>query len=315
MTRKWLWTALTAALVLPALSAQESPRERRTPRPDARVFSFNLSGNRARIGVIVKTSANRETDRYGAKIDAVTPGGPADKAGLKSGDIITTFNATSLAAIATEDADDSGPGRKLIELVGELDPGDTVQVSYRRGTEVKSATLVTDSSEVSWSGPFPPGLRDRMRLPEAPGAFTMIEPDGFAFCFGDAWCDLDLVTLNADLGEYFGAREGVLVVKAPADSALPLKGGDVILSIGGRKPTSPAHAMRILRSYETGETVAIEIQRRQRRTTLSWAVPDMSERSWPRMRPKRHRNPERGQPSGRFTPVRAPTLGFRVVAV
>src|SRR2546430_6871703 len=48
-------------------------------------------------------------------------------------------------------------------------------------------------------------------------------------------------------------------------SSLPLKGGDVITSIGGRKPANPSHAMRILRSYETGETVSIEILRKQKR--------------------------------------------------
>jgi hypothetical protein len=69
----------------------------------------------------------------------------------------------------------------------------------------------------------------------------------------------------------------------------------VILSIGGRKPTSPAHAMRILRSYDTGEAVSIEIMRHERRQTLSWTVPESSERNWRRTPPGRSR--ERGQPS------------------
>ena len=96
--------------------------------------------------------------------------------------------------------------------------------------------------------------------------------------FGSPWGDLEVVSLNPDLGEYFGTKEGVLVVKAPADSSLPLKGGDVILSIGGRKPTSPSHAMRILRSYEPGETVALDIMRKQKRVTVSWKVPERGER-------------------------------------
>src|SRR5258705_3233830 len=35
-----------------------------------------------------------------------------------------------------------------------------------------------------------------------------------------------------------------LVVRAPEDSSLAVKGGDVILTIGGRKPSSPEQAMR-----------------------------------------------------------------------
>jgi S1-C subfamily serine protease len=104
------------------------------------------------------------------------------------------------------------------------------------------------------------------------------------------WCDFELVTLNPDLGEYFGTKEGLLVVKAPEDSSLLLKSGDVILAIGGRKPTSPSHAMRILRSYDAGETVAIDIMRRQKRLALSWTVPARDKRQL-------HRHGEREEQS------------------
>ena len=52
--------------------------------------------------------------------------------------------------------------------------------------------------------------------------------------------------VNPGLAAYFGTSDGILVVDAPGDSTLGLKAGDVILAIGGRKPTSPSHAFRIL---------------------------------------------------------------------
>lgn len=276
MIRKSVLAVLAVATIAPLLGAQ-TPRPRKAPRPEARTFSFSYTGNRARIGVLVNRVANTETDHVGAKIDGVTPGGPAEKAGLKAGDIITRFNGTSLAGVTSEVEDESGPGHKLIELVGALDPGDTVRVEYRRGSDAKTASIVTDeSARTIWRGEEP-AIVGGLMGPEN-GPFATAERGfggfgGFGFCFGDAWCDLDLVTLSPELGEYFGTREGILVVKAPGDSALPLKGGDVILSIGGRKPTSPAHAMRILRSYDVGESVSIEIMRHERRQTLSWTVP------------------------------------------
>ncbi|HJQ65076.1 MAG TPA: PDZ domain-containing protein [Gemmatimonadales bacterium] len=280
MMRKSVLAVLAVATITPLLGAQEPPRPRRTPRPDARTFSFSYSGNRARIGVLVNTTANSETDRLGAKIDGVTPGGPAEKAGLKAGDIITRFNGTSLAG-ARADVDESGPGHKLIELVGALDAGDTVRVDYRRGSETKTTSIVTDEQHQNiWSGDGPMIAQfDQMKRP-----MTLMQ-EGFGFCFGDAWCDLDLVTVSPDLGEYFGTREGILVVRAASDSALPLKGGDVILSIGSRKPTSPAHAMRILRSYDEGESVSIEIMRHERRQTINWTVP-VAESGWRRRDPR-----------------------------
>src|SRR5512143_1011751 len=273
MTRKWIVTALAVAGIVPLTLGAQTPRPKAAPR--ARAYSYTLTGNRARIGVLVNRQANAESDKYGAKIDGVTPEGPADKAGLKAGDIITKFNGTSLAGVTAENDEDSGPGAKLIDLVGDLDVGDTVKLEYRRGTETKTATLGTDEQQgFAVSGRLA-SVREvvmaRMQMP------FMTAPEGqgaWSVCFGDAWCDLDLVTLNSDLGDYFGTKEGVLVIKAPGDSALPLKSGDVILSIGGRKPTTPAHAMRILRSYDTGESVSIEIMRHQRRQTLSYTVPE-----------------------------------------
>jgi hypothetical protein len=284
MIRNAVLAVLAAVTIVPVLGGQQPPRPRKAPRtPEARAFSFTVGGNRARIGVLVNTQANTDTDRLGAKLDGVTPGGPAEKAGLKAGDIITRFNGTSLAGVTSEDEDESGPGHKLIKLVGDLDPGDTVRVEYRRGSETKTASIITDESKgMIWRGEEPGFVGSLMGPEGAP--FAMAER---GFCFGDAWCELDLVTLSPELGEYFGTREGILVVKAPGDSALPLKGGDVILSIGGRKPTSPAHAMRILRSYDVGENVSIEIMRHERRQTLSWTVPQR-EGLW------RHRGP-RGQ--------------------
>jgi S1-C subfamily serine protease len=84
---------------------------------------------------------------------------------------------------------------------------------------------------------------------------------------------LRLVELGKDLGEYFGTSEGLLVVKAPADSTSPLKAGDVILAIDGRKPQSVQHAYEILRSYAPGEKAKLEVMRKKQRTTLTWTAP------------------------------------------
>jgi hypothetical protein len=290
MNSNWFFVAVVLAGAGPVCLAAQTPppppapRTPRAPRPDGRMFTFSMSGNRGRIGVLVNTVADSSSDKYGARIDGVTPGGPADKAGLKAGDIITKFNGTSLvrASSGNDDEDESRPGTRLIELAHQLDTGDTVRLEYRRGSDTKSVTLVAD--EVSYSmGDMGPMMRG-FAMPKMPPMMMMGDGDGMAMCFGDAWCDLDLVTINPDLGDYFGTKDGVLVIKAPADSGLPLKSGDVILSIGGRQPTSPGHAMRILRSYDAGESVSIEIMRHQKRQTLSWTVPEADH--WRRRTPR-----------------------------
>ena len=275
-TYHWMVVLLGALVALPVgLNAQETPRApraQRAPRPPrepSTTWSYAFT-NRARIGVVVATSADEAKDKIGARIEAVTPGGPADDAGLQAGDIITKFNGTALGGVASEDDEQSGPGNKLIELAHELEAGDTAKVEYRRGTQNKTATIVAEDMAGTpsvWVGPKP-GFPSFPEFPQG-----MMRGEAFTIV-GSPWGGLDMVTLNADLGEYFGTREGVLVVKSPEDSTLPVKGGDVILAIDGRKPTSPSSAMRILQSYEEGDTVKFDVMRHQRRSTVTWIVPD-----------------------------------------
>jgi len=84
---------------------------------------------------------------------------------------------------------------------------------------------------------------------------------------------MQLVMLTSGLGSYFGTTKGLLVLRAPEDAALQLKDGDVILDIGGREPTSPEHAMKILGSFQKGEPLKITIMRNKSKQTLDVKLP------------------------------------------
>src|SRR2546430_11071808 len=259
MQRNCMLLAAAVLTTLPAvLPAQEPAVRPRVTRDRARterdlVRALALGYKYGRIGVVVRTDASAESDKIGAKIEGVTPGSPAEQAGLKVGDIITKFAGTSLGGIKAEDEDESGPGRKLVTLAHKLEPGDTVRIEYRRGSDTKQATLVAEDLDGGMRMDMPGPM---VAMPRMPGM-------DFEWSFGEPWGDLELVSLNPDLGEYFGTKDGILVVKAPADSTLPLKGGDGILAIGGRQPTRPSHALRIPRAYEAGEPLSIDILREQ----------------------------------------------------
>jgi C-terminal processing protease CtpA/Prc len=286
--------ALAACLLAPDLAAaQEAPRARARPRVRTRVETgplgvFSFSDSRGRIGVLVDTKADAQQDKLGARIEGVTPAGPSEKAGLKAGDIITRFNGTALGGTRAEENNDevSGPGMKLIELARALEPGDTVQVEYRRGNDTRKATIIAE--DLGWTQRLP--MADMQMMEGLPK--MQMGSGEFDFSFGSPWGGIELVKLNPDLGDYFGTREGVLVVRAPEDSTLALKGGDVIIAIGGRKPTSPQQAMRILRSYDVGETVTLDVLRKQKRVTVTWKVPE-NERQFYRVAPPMHEEPSR----------------------
>ena len=267
-------------LLLAAAVVTAAPRPLPAQDDMVRVFATG----RPRIGVSLDARANPETDKLGARIREVMPDGPAEKAGLKVDDIITRFNGVALGGASADGEGASGPSQRLSELAQKLDVGDTVKVEYRRGNDSRTATIVAkDLSEMS-------GMRMRsLELPRMPGGSGMTGPDmpgphirvpgvegmgdGFRFMFrDDDDAGLSLMELNPELGDYFGTKEGILVLRTPDDSTLPLKAGDVISMIDGRKPQSVEHARKILGSYEPGESVKVEVMRKQKQQSLTWKV-------------------------------------------
>jgi S1-C subfamily serine protease len=98
--------------------------------------------------------------------------------------------------------------------------------------------------------------------------FELPAPAFELFVAGDL-AELELAPLNADLGQYFGTEAGVLVISAPRNSPLRVRGGDVVLAVDGRRPDGPQHLLRILRSYDGGERFKLDIMRSRKRESLT----------------------------------------------
>ncbi len=289
--RQQIWIGMLAAGAgaslptgLPAQEAEPRPNieERRLDRGPDHLMRIVLN-RRARLGIKVNLQ-RRETDSIGAYVDAVTPGGPAASAGIRAGDVITRVDGKSvLAGGSAEDPDrrQSLPGLRLIELAARLEPGDTVELDYRRGTDRRTAKVVTEEEPdvVFEGGPgvrpfsmrfFRPGEPGEVRLPAGDFIERFDPPLAYReFFSGSPLGRLELAPMNPELGQYFGTDEGVLVISSPKDAGLGLKGGDVILSVDGRKPAGPSHLLRILRSYERGETFKLDILRNRKREMVS----------------------------------------------
>jgi S1-C subfamily serine protease len=282
--------AVTALTPLQRAVSQEpqgpDPVELRLDRGPDRVMQFVMN-RRARLGLKVNLRA-RGTDSIGAYVDAVTPNGPAAKAGIQSGDIITSVDGkTVLAGGSAEGANqrESVPGLRLIELAAKLAPNDTVPIEFRRGNERKTVSVVTaDEPDILFQGGpgdrsfafrFGPNGPRRMVMPfedEMGGQF------GGGYLYGSLLADLELAPLNPDLGHYFGASDGVLVISVPKSSELGLKGGDVVLAVDGRKPATPSQLLRILRSYERNESMKLDVLRDHKRETITGKLGDKGER-------------------------------------
>ena len=282
---RWHVMAMAGSLAVGTPLMAQVTMEREPGMAAERRAMEMVMSRRARLGVKVNLQA-RATDSVGAYVEAVTPGGPAEKAGLKSGDVITKLDGSSLLGGDQRVPEGrSLPGTRLIELAARLAPNDTVDVQYRRGKDMRTAKLVTQGDDDVYK-PYGPENRafsfrfdddhphvegmyrqfDRMRVEGGPGGPMKV-------WVGGPLADLELAPLNPDLGQYFGATEGVLVIDAPKDSPLGLKGGDVLLAIDGRKATSPGQAHRILQSYDGDEAVKLEVLRNRKKTTVTGKMP------------------------------------------
>jgi hypothetical protein len=103
----------------------------------------------------------------------------------------------------------------------------------------------------------------------------------FRTFFPNEFQGLELTKITPKLGAYFGTTQGVLVVQAPENGALKLEDGDVIQAIDGRKPDDGAHALRILRSYKSGEKLVLAVLRQKKPLTLAVTMPDRpDENQW-----------------------------------
>lgn len=221
-----------------------------------------LHGRRPLLGLNIDNAAD------GVRVAGVTPGGPAAEAGIATGDVIVAVDGTAL-----ESTGRGGPTRHLLDLLAELEAGSTVNLEVRRDGNTLVVPVVTSTDETApiWIEELRglgPAIRDSVRV-ATPNGFNRA---GRLFV-GPAWRDMELVELTPALGAYFATDQGLLVVRAPEDDTIPLRDGDVILSIGGREPASVDHAMKILASFEPGETLEIEMMREQRRRTLTFEMP------------------------------------------
>ena len=213
---------------------------------------FRLTGRRAMLGINISDGAD------GVRVDGVTPGGPAALSGMETGDVIIAMDGAALTG--------GSPSELLIAQMSNVAPGDPVGLTIVRDGEEQDVEVITSAVEPAIFGRFGPRGRTST-LRAVPGEFATR-----ALARLGRWRDMELAELTPTLGSYFGTDAGILVVRAPAEVP-ELLDGDVILEIGARTPTGTGHAMRILASFEAGETLNLTIMRDQRRETLVIELP------------------------------------------
>jgi C-terminal processing protease CtpA/Prc len=108
--------------------------------------------NRAMIGVIMGESDAEN----GVSVIGLTPGGPAEIAGLQKGDVITAVNGRALNVV-----EDIAGAEIIKDEISSLEPGDEVQLQLERDGINQTITVVTQARE-------PLTVHSMIRVPNAP---------------------------------------------------------------------------------------------------------------------------------------------------
>jgi C-terminal processing protease CtpA/Prc len=255
-------------------------------------YEFLSNPRRAMLGVTVDDE-HAKAGSDGVQVTGVTPGGGADKAGIKSGDLLLGVNGQALAA---KPGEKEGPAYKLMKLMSKVAPGSPVKLDYERDGKRGKITVVAQRPDVgallcsmhegddmdAVMPPMPP-VAPVPPMPPMPPAAPMaamppvppmppMPPQALRWSAGGP--SFQLAKLDDDLAYYFKTREGVLVVKAPKDGKLGLKGGDVIQKIGDRRTGDPREVLDAISERAPGEKLKLEVMRQGKLTQLDGVMPE-----------------------------------------
>ncbi len=210
------------------------------------------------LGVWVKTDP---AQKDGVVVDRVVSGGPAEKAGIRAGDVLLSVKGQRLIEPSDGGLESTAHTvARLLALVHSSYSGDKIPVHYRRGSETKDAEV---SIEGPRHGEHSPWIAEMNALKNLP--------------FPARWQGLELVGMNPELGEYFGTDHGLLVVRGSRESKLNVKPGDVILKIGEQPAESPMQAVRVLHSFDPGKPITLEILRHKRPQKIKLQLPKLDD--------------------------------------
>jgi serine protease Do len=162
----------------------------------------------------------------GALVAEVTPGGPAEAAGLEGGDIVLTFDGKAVEAM-----------RNLPRIVAETRIGKPVDVVvWRRGREVRLSVEVGE-------------------LEETP-QLAAVDPEDDLPGQSEDVLGMTLLPLSANLREQFSFGDdvsGVVITGVLGDSAASERGirpGDIIVEVGQEEVSTPAEVASKVRAIE-----------------------------------------------------------------
>ncbi len=186
----------------------------------------------------------------GILVEDVVDDGPAEKAGLKPGDIITKIDSDKIKGTS-----------HFREILGKHSKGDKIVVTALRDGATKEYPLeLAGRKNVEYSFNFKHGDNEK---------------HGF----------LGVVTesIEGDFAKYFGVEDGALIKKVVEDSPAEmagLKAGDVLVEIGGEEIEGTDDVSEAIQEHKPEEQVKVKYVRSGKEVSVDVKLAASPNSSW-----------------------------------
>jgi serine protease Do len=210
-------------------------------------------------------------DAHGVEIKNVEEDSPAAKAGLKEGDAILEYNGQRVEGVD-----------QFIRMVRETPPNRKAALAIvRNGSpQTVAATIAKRNEQAFAGGLLAPGFE--LQMPNMPGEvfgktptpplrpFLPDMPHSMLLWESGA-IGIEAEALNAQLAEYFGVKDGVLVRSvahnSPAEKA-GIKAGDVVVKVNGETVSTPHEIASQLHGARNKHSVPFGLMRNHKELSL-----------------------------------------------
>jgi C-terminal processing protease CtpA/Prc len=209
-------------------------------RPERRAIErvLAVAGGGYRLGIVLSEIHPHLRDDLkvdaGVLVDEVLSDSPAEKAGLKDGDIIVRMDGKNVES-----------ERDIREMLNDLEDSKPIAVDVVRNGKALQLTVTPEKQERTLLGNF-----------------------------GRNYIGVDLQEMDSDLAGYFQAQpdSGILIARVepntPAEKA-GLKSGDVITEINGQKVRTQKDLRKGLDDVKEGESANLTILRQGKSQKIS----------------------------------------------
>ena len=204
----------------------------------------------AYLGVVLESTPPGQA-QPGVRLRQVEPGGPAEKAGLKAGDVIVGIDGKPVRDF-----------NSLSAALHQFQPGDKVKIQVQRNGDKEEVEVTL-------------GRRPRFPQPPVPGLGDVF-PGGRRAMLG---ITMQEITPELKQALDLAVDQGVLVVEVTPNSPAAkagLKLNDVIVGIDGKEIKAPRDLADAIGELEPGKEVTLQIMRGKDKKEVKAKLADAS---------------------------------------